>query len=305
MKYINNIALFDTINHPTPILKEWGIGLIDLGYQITYYPIEYHNILACMNNNYDLIIYAGNLDYNNFYEFKNKNPNTIIICAANEYINYSIYKNIVDFFINIHNSNLKLKNYVNTEGFQLYQIPLAGNDYLFYPINTEIIYDMCFIGTLGHGYRHEDIYLYPLLDDQNLNCFLGGMNYKNYKTSYIAYEQSNLIRNKSKININFHYDFQKPNTIDSRIDLNQSVFNIALSGRFQLCDHILISTLFDNTIPIIEKENWNEAFYYYLNNQELCDELRLKAYDIAKKKHTWKVRMQEFITILNKHYDTI
>jgi len=303
MLYINKIALFDTINHPTPILKEWGVGFADLGYNVDFFPIQHYNILAC-GDEYDLIVYAGDLNYETFYKFKNKSPNTIIVCAANELIDYAPYKGIIDFFINIHNSNLTLKQHVNKCGFELYQIPLAGNDHLFYPLIATEKYDVCFIGGLGHGYRHEDKYLYPLLDDPKLKCFLAGMTYgQYYNIPFIKYKESNEIRNQTKININFHYDFQKPNNITSRIDLNESVFNIALSGRFQICDHPLAAELFDNKIILADETNWLDVINYYLHHDEERKILEHKARKIAIEKHTWKVRMQEFITILCNHYD--
>lgn len=296
------IAIFDTENHPTPILREWGTGFLDLNHDVDFYPIQHHTILSCMNIPYDLIVYVGDMNVHHFENVKQNNPTVKIVCAADAIQpHFYQFTDLIDFFITTQHSCPTLVNQFKEIGFQLYYIPLAGNNHLFYPTNTENHFDICFIGTLAHGYREEDKYLYPFIEKYNF--FLAGMQYKNYGTPFLAYDQSNNIRNQSKININFHYDYQRfgeGNPLD-RVDLNQSVYNIALAGAFQICDHHLISELFDNSIIVADSFKWPELIEYYLHNDDERIKLAKKSYEIAIKNHTWKARMREFLTILEKH----
>lgn len=296
------IAVFDTNNHPTPILKEWGYGFIDLGHEVDFYPIEHHTLLSCISKKYDLIVYVGNINVNEFDLVKQHNPNVKIVVAADA-IQPKFYQlhGLVDFFITTQHSCPSLVKQFKEIGFDLRHIPLAGNNHLFYPTQSEKYHDICFIGTLAHGYRGEDKYLYPFVDKYNF--FLAGMQYKNFGVPFLSYDQSNDIRNKSKININFHYDYQRfgeGSPID-RIDLNQSVYNIALAGAFQICDHHLVSELFDGSIIVADSAQWPELIEYYIHHDNERNQLAKQSYEIAIEKHTWKARMQEFLEILNEY----
>lgn len=294
------IAVFDTNNHPTPILKEWGIGFLDLGHDVDFYPIEHFNITACIHKPYDLIVYVGNMNVSDFESVKQQNPSVQIVCAADS-VQSHFYQfiGLVDFFITTQHSSPTLYNSFKEIGFDLHYVPLAGNNHLFYPLDIKNEYDICFIGTLAHGYREEDKYLYPFIDKYKF--YLAGMQYNNRGVSFLPYEQANIIRNTSTVNINFHYDYQRLNegTPSDRVDLNQSVYNIALTGAFQLCDHPLVTELFDSSIVVDTYNNWPVLIEHYLHNHEERMMLAKQSYDIAIKHHTWKARMQEFLQLLN------
>lgn len=290
------IAVFDTNNHPTPILKEWGHGFLDLGHDVDFYPIEQYTISSCVNKSYDLIVYVGNINVNEFQLLKQYNPDVKIVVAADVMQPHFIQLNgLVEFFITTQHACPELVKQFNDIGFDLKHVPLAGNNHLFYPLDTVKQYDICFIGTLAHGYREEDKYLYPFIDKYNF--FLAGMQYKNFGVPFLAYDQSNDIRNKSKININFHYDYQRlgEGSPADRVDLNQSVYNIALAGAFQICDHHLVSDLFDDSIIVADSKHWPELIEYYMHHDDERNALAKRSYEIAIKKHTWKARMQEFL----------
>lgn len=290
------IAVFDTNNHPTPILKEWGYGFLDLGYAVDFYPIENHTIAACMNKIYDLIVYVGNINVNEFELLKQFNPDVKIVVATDVMQpNFYQLKGLVEFFITTQHSCPELVKQFNDIGFDLKHVPLAGNNHLFYPLDIVKQYDICFIGTLAHGYREEDKYLYPFIDKYDF--FLAGMQYKNFGVPFLAYDQSNDIRNKSKININFHYDYQRlgEGSPADRVDLNQSVYNIALAGAFQICDHHLVSELFDGSIIVADSAHWPELIEYYMHHDDERNALANRSYEIAIEKHTWKARMREFL----------
>ena len=307
------ILLCDTIVHPTPILKGWYTGLLDLGFEPKYLPIPQYK-LTQIEDEFDIVVYPGikeNL-MSEFEEFKYRFPKTKIIGCTDEWNPFhKKLKDIVDFFIIALDSTPSVIKDYNNNGFKAYNIPLAGNKHLFFKSDIAEYYDACFIGTLGHGYRKEDKYLYPILDKYN-NSFLGGMVYRKFQHGFIPYELANGYRNSSKINLNFHYDYQikgkgLPNDIGNkkldRNDINQSVFNIALTGRFQLCDHPSVIDAFKNNIVVANEDNWMETFEYYLHKPEERFELAHKAMLIAQKEHTWEVRMLQFLKILKKHYE--
>ena len=129
------------------------------------------------------------------------------------------------------------------------------------------------------------------------------MQYNNLGVPFLPYDQANIIRNSSTININFHYDYQRLNegTPADRVDLNQSVYNIALSGAFQICDHPLVSDLFNGSIIVADSSHWPELIEYYLHHDIERNALAKRSYEIAIEKHTWKARMQEFLEILNNY----
>lgn len=301
-----NLVLCDTINHPTPILKEWSYGLDDLGHKTTYLPIP-ESSLNQFNGECDILIYAGiPADrLQEFENFKKRYPNSIIIGATDQWREgYNKFKGIVDFFIGCFESIPDVKKKFNKNNFNFYNVPLAANHRLFYKENLEKIYDSCFIGTFSHGYRFEDKFLYPILDNSKYKSFLGGVRYNNYSNGFVPYNEHNIIRNQTKINLNFHVPYQKPNMgipID-RVDCNQSVFNIALSGNFQLCDHPLVLDYFKGNVVLGDESNWIELFEYYLNNDKEREELAYNAMIIAKNEHTWVSRMSNFIKLIEENY---
>lgn len=301
------VAIFDTGTHPTPIFKEWGVGLSDLDHEVDFYPVQQYSLLSCVGIPYDLILYAGSANLSDLETVRKSQTNCKIVCAADTFRpSYEQFIDLVDFFITTQSSSPSLIKDFNSIGFKIYNIPLAGNDHLFYPTKQTKEYDVCFIGTLGHGYRGEDKYLYPLLDNPSYNCYLAGMSYRNYRIPFLPYDQANSVRNRTKVNINFHVDYQHEGRgypLD-RIDLNQSVYNIALSGGFQICDHELANKLFDGSIILGDVSNWQELVDYYVNNESAREDLAEKSYKIAIEKHTWKVRMSEFLLILNNHGDS-
>jgi glycosyltransferase involved in cell wall biosynthesis len=296
------IAVFDTLYHPTPILKEWAVGFSDLNHDVDFYGIQHHTILSCLDKFYDIIVYVGDLNITHFEQVKQNNPNvTIVYSIDSMQPHYVQYKHVIDFFITTQHGYSELDEQFKNAGLDLYSIPLAGNNHLFYPTDSPNEYDVCFIGTLAHGYREEDKYLYPFIEKYKF--FLAGMTYKHHGIPFLDYSQANAIRNQTAININFHYDYQRLNEGNplGRVDLNQSVYNIALSGGFQICDHPLVSELFEGAVVVAPAEHWPELIEYYLNNHEERKALAKKSYDIAIKNHTWKVRMQEFLQIVEKH----
>ncbi len=303
---MQKIILCDTINHATPILLEWSLGLQDLGHEVFYLPIPNHSILE-IQEEVDLLVYAGIPGHllGEFEQFKKNYPNTKIIGASSEWNpDYLKFKGIVDFFVGAIDHCPTTKRLYNLNGFQWYNIPLAANHMLFSKVEMPKIYDTCFIGNLSHGYRGEDRFLYPIFDNPRYNCFLGGMTYGKYQYGFVPYPEHNVIRNQTKININFHVPYQKPGMgeFPDRSDCNQSVYNIALSGNFQLCDHPLALEYFEGFVVVGDENNWLELFEYYLHNDQKREEMAYNAQQVCIKKHTWLQRMKEFLILVDNHY---
>jgi hypothetical protein len=305
---MQKITLCDTMNHATPILREWAEGFIGLGYETYYLPKEYCPTYLDSIEEMDLLVYAGpNLSILQQMEtLKRRYPNMKIIGASSEWNDeFILFKDIIDFFIGAIDLHSTIKQQFKNNGYDWYNVPLAARQDFFYKQDIKKTHDACFIGNLSHGYRYEDKYLYPILDNSKYKCILGGMTYKNYVTGFIPYETHNAIRNQTKINLNFHVPYQIPGKgeFPSRSDCNQSVFNIALSGNFQLCDHPLALDYFKGNVVIGNEENWLELFEYYLNNDQEREELAYNARQICLKEHTWLARMEEFIILTKKHYE--
>ena len=166
-------------------------------------------------------------------------------------------------------------------GYKYYNIPLAVDHELFKPTNYAKIHDVGFIGQFGkrgHGYRREDEYLFPILEDSTItNPYFSGFNYK--ETKYYedtAYEKLPIVYNQTKVNLNFHYDHQKTN---DRIDFNGRTFEICAAGGFQLCDHPNIKELVPSMIVEPDGKLWKEKVHYYLEHEEERNEIAKKCYD--------------------------
>lgn len=301
------IILCDTISHPTPILLEWSTGLRDLGHQVFYLPVPNHSI-AEVQEEVDLLVYAGiqgNM-VKEFELFKTRFPKTKIIGASSEWNpDYTNFKDIVDFFVGAIDHFPSVKKSYNLNGFEWYNIPLAANHHLFEKIDLPKKFDACFIGNLSHGYRGEDVFLYPILDNHNYQCFVGGLTYGRYQHGFVPYPDHNTIRNQTKVNINFHVPYQKPGMgeFPDRSDCNQSVFNIALSGNFQLCDHPLALKYFRGQVVVDDGSNWLELFDYYLHNEQEREEKAFNARQICLNEHTWLQRMKEFLIVVDNHFN--
>ncbi len=295
------IAAFDTLNHPTPILREFGIGFEDLGYEFHFYGLESYSLSSASENEYDYIFYVSSLNYSEVETFKKSNPNTKIIYATDFWRDeLHKYKNLFHSLLTTQTRCPEFSYLCDSEEMRLLHCPLAGNDRIFFPIEKEKDIDISFVGTLAHGDRGESRYLYPLIDCGKYNFYLAGMTYKDWGVPFLPYSEVNEIRNRSKININFHTNYQKEGKGQplGRVDLNQSVYNIALAGGFQICDHPEAKLIFGGSIIVPDDKDWVNCVEYYMNHEEERNECAKKALEIARKHHTWKERMKNLCSKL-------
>jgi hypothetical protein len=292
----------ETFLHHLPIGAGWMEGLKELGHEAYALPSHMYNIND-IDEPMDIVMFIGThtFTHTDLIKYKNKWPETkvVVVCSGfdKEYLNIREY---VDLWVEHTYKHDIIDDIFNSEGMKIAHIPLATSEKTFYNTNIEDKpYDVSFIGQFGnngHGHRDEDIYLYPIMK-LPIKGFWSGFN------GYPQVHASNLINiyNNTKVNINFHYPYQKKQsdqTSDS-IDFNSRVFDIAITKNFQLCDHPHILEFFDEGIGYADKHEWTDMFNYYLHNEEARIEKANKAYDICKENHTWKSRMLTLTNIIN------
>lgn len=295
------VAAADTENHFTPILRDYLLGMTDLGHKTEYFPTERHTISACNNKGFDIVFTVGEVNQREFEQFKKQNPQTRIIHAVDSFRPDLVeLKGVIDFLITSQISCPPLTKQYADCGVSLYNVPLAGNDHLFYPIDEEEKYDFSFIGGLCHGPRGLEHRFYPYINTHRV--FLGGHVYGNFGVHSVPHPYCNVIRNQTKINLNGHVSYQKEKGL--REDWNQSLINICLSGGFQIVDFPRALEVFEGNVPVPSDDDFHEVATYYLNNDSERKEMAFRAREIALRNHTWKTRMAELLQIIEKHEAT-
>ena len=236
--------------------------------------------------------------------FKKLNPDSKIVFVCHGYKDW--YKQIeeyVSLWVEHSFKHLITKEQFESRGLKIAFIPLAANEDTFFPIGTKRIFDISFIGQFGskgHGERDEQYFLFPAID--KYDGIFGGFSYKGQQFPPVPHSSLNDVYNICKINLNFHYPAQKddcPKDITTYLDFNGRVFEIAMSGNFQLCDAAYTMDIgFKDAIIVGDKTTWMDMIEYYLKNDDKREECARKSREIALDKHTWKQRMSELLAHL-------
>lgn len=296
------VVVTETFLHHIPNGAGWIEGIEALGH--TCYGLQSHLYnINDIDEQVDVIVFMGmhTLNLEDVITFKDRWPDTKLVAVCfgfdQEYLKLKPY---IDVWVeHTYKHDLADKLFLEA-GMKLHHLPLATSANIFG--NKKIqdkIYDVSFVGTFGerggHGYRDQDIYLDPILQLSPKGLFGGFYNYPNIP----AYQLKD-VYGLSKINLNFHYPYQKVQTEEPStcIDFNSRVFDIAIGKNFQLCDHPYVEELFDQGIKYTSKEEWLGTYNFYLGNEEARKEMAEKAYQEVIKRHTWEVRMKEFINII-------
>jgi len=295
------IVVTETFQHFLPTGNGWIEGLQQLGHETFGLQSHIYSINA-INEEMDIVVFMGmhTVKLDDIIKFKDKYPNTKLVAVCYGFEEYYLtLKPYIDLWVEHNYKHDLVDNMFKQEGMKLVHIPLGSSLTKFGPVDTIKDYDVSFIGQFGdrgHGYREQDYYLDPVL---NLN--LKGIYSGFYNYTHIISDQLNSAYNLSKVNLNFHYPSQKvqTNLQSDSIDFNSRVFDIALSGNFQLCDHPYVGELFEDGVKHTSKEDWIDTLQYYLNNETARLEMAEKAYKICLEKHTWKSRMNDFINYIN------
>ena len=297
------IIIYESFQHFIPTGKGWSSGFRKLGHQCYELPSITYSILDLDQDVDLLVLFDPNATrINDILEFKKIHLKCKIIFLCSTY--YEWYQKIeeyIDIWAVVRHNNLKLQELFEARKLKFVHIPLAANEDLFYPIPEKKEFDVSFIGQLCHGDRGENHYLFPVID-KKYKGFYSGFSYKNIQYPFYTHNSLNLVYNKTKVNLNFHYPHQKnkiQTDINTYLDFNGRVFEIALSGNFQLCDNEYVNDIgFKDGVIIGNENNWLELIEYYLKNEDLRIKCASKAKETALQYHTWTKRMESVINIL-------
>lgn len=300
---IDTFLIYEDWNHFIPTGKSWYKGLVQN--QKKVYQLNHNHLLTNLDEKMDVVVYfdlpTNHIDINILRKFKNENRDTTIVGIVGDKFKpiFNEYKECIDVWVSMMYSFKSLEKTFDQNGIKLHFIPLAADHEIFFPTNSEKFYDVSFVGQFGntgHGYRHEDKYLYPILDIEEIKAFTAGFKYRNCDNNhYVNHGALNDIYNKTKVNLNFHYDHQKT---DDRIDFNGRTYEIAMSGNVQLCDHPKCREIFDNHIPYSTMDEWMTYFKVAYNDYKFGNTRSTLVRDYFVEKHSWKTRMKTFIDLL-------
>ena len=294
-----NIVIRESPNHFSPIGVDWWKGFNALKHKTTI--VYNNNDLYQHDCNIDLFVNMMDItdpDVTYYINLLKKiNPTAKVVSTVVRPLDKLIkYFDLVDLWFDCGYKHPYYEEWFTDNNQRFLSVLEATDDTCFFKGSIEdesYIRDYSFIGQFGqrgHGYRCEDKYLYPLIDNNALTSYLFGFEYKHIPLQHINYIDVNTIFNCTKINLNFHYLDQK----NDKLVLNKRTFDIAASGNFQLIDHPLYEDLFGlKAYP--NHMDYIDAFYYYLARPEERNLIALQAQKIVLNKHTWSVRMKNLL----------
>lgn len=297
------IVIRESLAHFCPIGVDWCNGLGKLGYYKTQL-ISQPGQLYTLSPEVDIFINLMDItdpdvDYYIKKLKKEKPESKVLSTLAHPLTKLEQYFGLVDYWFECGNAFPAYEEWFKVRGQKFISIAGATTPELFphESILESDKVDFAFIGQFGgtgHGDRDQDKYLYPLIDNPELTSHLFGFGYKNNPVRRIHYNELYKVFNRTKVNINFHYPFQK----NEHIVINKRAFDIAATGNFQLVDHPLYEEL-TGIKAYPDPKEFIDAFYYYKDKPEERAEITQKAKEVVLEKHTWEVRMK---TLLDEVY---
>lgn len=304
-----NILIYEEWSHFIPTGLSWANGFSELGHKVFHLSPRMFNsidreLLLNKLPQVDIIIWfdliTSNEELLKIETIKYRcNAKIVIAVGLNYKEKYYDFNKIIDYWVSTTYKHKSQDELFRLNGYDLIHIPLAADNKIFFPISNIKKYDVSFIGQFDntcHGYRRQDEYLFPIIDNSNLTGYYSGFLYKDYNFNFTHYNDLNDIYNSTNINLNFHYDEQKGIDGD-RIDFNARTFEICLTNQFQLCDHPYINELIPSLYVEQDGNKWKDIVFNFLHYNELRVEIANKAYSEVINNHLWKHRMQ---TLLNK-----
>lgn len=288
--------VYEGFQHFIPTGEGWAKGLEELGHVVYRLPSTQYRI-AEVDEDVDLMI-IHDINIDDIIAYKTVHPKTKV-AILHPYYDPHVFRKLkpyVDLWFNLGIKNSFFTKYMEMEGMKYRPISLAAHSSYAFPMEVEKSYDVSFFGQIGqqgHGYRNEDVYLYPVIEKGYKSAFGG---FKWYPP--LHHSKLNEVYNRTKVNLNFHYSNQKAESPEdglSRIELNGRVFEIALSGNFQISDHPFISEAFGDAIPYVKPEDWIKTIDYYLAHDDERNALAQKARTIALEKHTYACRAKQIL----------
>jgi hypothetical protein len=297
--------VYEPFMHFIPTGEGWARGFEDLGWTVYRLPAFQYKITEVAEEVDLLIIHDLSSEViEDLKTYKKTFPNTQVAILCDHWRpHFETAKDLVDLWFELSVVHTHSKKEFDVRGMRFGHVQLSAHKNDFFPTNVPKIYDVSFVGQLTHGYRGEDKYLHPVLDRNYHGVFGGGFTYKGRTYPHIGHDQLNHIYNNTKVNINFHYPLHKMERADDleyRLEVNGRVFEIALSGNFQISDNPLVERFFGDSIPIVNENNWIEKIDYYISNPEERDILSKKAYYICVNNHMYSHRASKILDLLRK-----
>jgi hypothetical protein len=291
------VVIREDLNHFTPIGAEWYRGFKELGVQVELV----NSSAALVNTSAEVDLFINHCSISSVEELnyikrvRTVNSQAVTMSTVTRPLESLIpFFSFVDIWFDNGYDHPEQREWFTRHSQQFISVMEASSKGSFFKLeDVNKVNDLSFIGQFGdrgHGYRGQDRFLYPLLDNQQLKSALYGVSYKHITAQYIQHSDVNLVFNQTKVNLNFHYPEQKL----SKVVMNKRTFDICASGNFQLVDHPLYEQLIGEK-SYSNPEEYVEAFYYYLNNPEERERVALRAQQKVLQEHTWKVRMNELI----------
>ena len=298
------VIIYEPFMHFIPTGEGWARGFEDLGWTAYRLPSMQYRILE-VDAKVDLLIMhdLSPAMIEDLRLYKKTNPTTKVAVLCDHWRpHFETAKDLVDLWFELSIQHTHSKKEFDARGMTFGHVQLSAHTKDFHPVLlSPKLYDVSFVGQLTHGYRGEDKYLYPVLDKGYKGIFGGGFTYKGVAYNHIPHNVLNHIYNSTKVNINFHYPLhkmEKADDLEYRMEVNGRVFEIALSGNFQISDNPLVKDYFGDSIPVVGAEEWTDRIDYYLAHPEERDILAKKAYDICLNNHMYVHRAKKILTLL-------
>ncbi len=182
-------------------------------------------------------------------------------------------------------------------------LPFGSDPTVMRPLDLPRLYDIVFVGSLGHK-RGRHRYIEALLPAvQDRRCLFIGEGWESYNIPYqlVAWgDLLNVIYNLAHVCLNVHNDDEKMG-IETALNLNPRLFDYAMAGCFQVSDNpeaVRLHFEKDEIIAVANPKEWVEQIVYYLDHSEETESYRKKALQRAMREHTWHHRAVEFIEMI-------
>ncbi len=193
-------------------------------------------------------------------------------------------------------------------GIDAFFLPQAASQLLYNKLNLEKKWDIVFAGDIFNSKKRRKIIPNVVNRYSNLSVCIWGVYKPIYKglKNWLTRERKDVYRNcnasvvqlnvdynKSRIVLNVHHEQQKNGA-------NPKVFEIAMSGAYQICDaNPYIEELFPNgEIGIYHDEQELYELIDYALNHDMSEHAE-KAYQIVIKEHTFVCRVKQILELLN------
>lgn len=191
-------------------------------------------------------------------------------------------------------------------GIRYYHFPFASEPSVMRPLELPKLYDVVFVGNAGSGkgrYHYIDC-LMQRLGSRRLLLLGSGWERYGFPVQQVAWgDLLNVIYNLSHICINISNNEQNLG-MDLRVDANNRLFDLALSGCFQLSNApLVVRPYFDETqvLAFDDIDEWISSIEYYLDHPAETESFRDKARKRVLAEHTWQQRSKQFVNLIESH----